>query len=436
MDISHFIHGLTWSDLPESVQKQAKRCLLDTIGAAVSGRQTDLSRIIYDFVVRFYGGRDNHLWFDGRATSLTGAVLAHGMTIDALDIHDGDNLAKGHAGVALVPTTLNAITVCEAPISGRELLTTLVMGYELALRAGRVLHKTACDYHTSGAWNALGCAAIVARYRRLTAAQTRHALGIAEYHGPRSQMMRVIDHPTMLKDGSGWGAMAGVSAALLAEAGFTGAPAVTVENKAIQDFWADLGKRWLILEQYFKPQAVCRWAQPAIEAASQLQAQYQLEIEQIRQIEVRTFHEAVRLATKRPQSTEEAQYSLPFPVTAALVHGRLGAQELSGEALHHPQVHKLIDLLKLVEEERFNDQFPAVRQAQVIIETTSGQRLDSGAVEPQWDAAHPPTDEALREKFRWLATQSLPVTQSQQLEMLLWHCDEIEDVSVIAQQLQ
>ena len=56
-------------------------------------------------------------------------------------------------------------------------------------------------------------------------------MGIAEYHGPRSQMMRCIDYPTMLKDGSGFGAMAGVSAAFLAKDGFTGAPALTIENE-------------------------------------------------------------------------------------------------------------------------------------------------------------------------------------------------------------
>ena len=55
-------------------------------------------------------------------------------------------------------------------------------------------------------------------------------MGIAEYHGPRSQMMRCMDHPTMVKDGSGWGAMCGVSAARMAKAGFTGAPALTLQT--------------------------------------------------------------------------------------------------------------------------------------------------------------------------------------------------------------
>ena len=64
-------------------------------------------------------------------------------------------------------------------------------------------------------------ATLNARYRNHAAVQVlRHALGIAEYHGPRSQMMREIDNPTMLHDGSGMGALVGVNAALLA----SGAP--------------------------------------------------------------------------------------------------------------------------------------------------------------------------------------------------------------------
>src|SRR3546814_17958304 len=93
------------------------------------------------------------------------------------------------------------------------------------------------------AWNALAAAALGARALRLDAGQTAHALGIAEYYGPRSQMMRVIDHPTMLKDGSAMGAMAGVSAALLAAAGFTGAPAITVAAAAGAAVWGDPGDR-------------------------------------------------------------------------------------------------------------------------------------------------------------------------------------------------
>src|SRR5690606_37567270 len=154
------------------------------------------------------------------------------------------------------------------------------------------LHATAADYHTSGAWVALAAASTGSRVMGLDAARTREALGIAEYHGPRSQMMRCVDQPTMVKDGSGWGAMAGVTAAFLAREGFTGAPAVTVEAGNVRQFWSDLGERWRILEQYFKPYPVCRWAQPAMEAAAALKRAHRFDADDIAAITVRTFHEA------------------------------------------------------------------------------------------------------------------------------------------------
>ena len=77
------------------------------------------------------------------------------------DAHDGHNLTKGHAGVAILPA-LAAVADAGRRIEGREFLTTLVVGYEIATRAGMALHATVTDYHTSGAWNALGCAAVAA----------------------------------------------------------------------------------------------------------------------------------------------------------------------------------------------------------------------------------------------------------------------------------
>ena len=232
-------------------------------------------------------------------------------------------------------------------MSGEELLTSLAIGYEIALRAGIALHDTVPDYHTSGAWNTLGCAAMTVRCLGGDASVLAHALGIAEYHGPRSQMMRCIDHPTMVKDGSGWGAMAGVSAGQMAMRGFTGAPAITITDKGVTDLWSDLGQNWRIHEQYFKPYAVCRWAQPAIQAVLSLQNGVQWSPAEIVSVVVETFHEATRLATRRPADTEGAQYSLPFPVAAALHFGQLGPKELSGPSLHDEGVLALADLIEL-----------------------------------------------------------------------------------------
>jgi 2-methylcitrate dehydratase PrpD len=302
-----FIHNLTWADVPPDVQHRAARCVLDLSGTLVAGQATELSRLVRDVTAAVYGGDEATLLLDGRRVSAPGAALANGMTIDAMDMHDGYRPAKGHAGVNVFPA---ALAMGEAiGWRGEDFGTALVVGYEVALRAGVALHHTASDYHTSGAWGALGAAAVTARALGLDAAQTRHALGIAEYHGPRSPMMRCIDHPTMLKDGSGWGSMSGVLAGRLAAAGFTGAPALTVEGDNVVSEWANLGQTWLTRDLYFKPYACCRWAQPAVEGACALVAEHRLAPTDIAEIVVHTFEAATRLTVTRPVNTEQAQHS-------------------------------------------------------------------------------------------------------------------------------
>jgi len=436
MDVISFIHETKWTDLPEDIRRQARRCLLDTLGAGISGSQTRLSKIIRDFAASTFGGQGAYLWLDGREVSSPGAALANGMTIDSLDIHDGHPLTKGHAGAAIVPATLATIPFKQsAHVTGAEMLTTMVVGYEVALRAGMALHATARDYHTSGAWNALGSAAAASRRLGLSSEKTRHALGVAEYHGPRSQMMRCIDYPTMLKDGSGWGAMAGVSAAYLAKDTFTGAPALTIETEEVKPYWDDLGTDWQITGQYFKPHAVCRWAQPAIEAALTLQQTHQLSPEGIIRIEVHTFHEAVHLNNRHPQSTEEAQYSLPFPLAAALVHGQLGVLELGDEALTNTTILRISERIELIEDNVFSSRFPAQRFARVIIETKDGERYDSGEVEARWDADESPSDEELIEKFHWLVQPVLPGNRASEVEKMIWQCSELPDASNLLNQI-
>jgi 2-methylcitrate dehydratase PrpD len=400
-----FIRELRFADLPREVVDDALVCLLDLVGVACAGLGTRLSRIIRDHAAEHFGGRATTagLMFDGRRVSPVGAALANGMTIDAFDAHDGHVLTKGHAGAAVLPGALAFAEVAGGKIAGQEFIADLVVGYEVAIRAGIATHRTAPDYHTSGSWNALGVAAIGARRLRLDAAQTREALGIAEYHGPRSQMMRCIDFPTMVKDGSGWGAMTGASAAHLAAAGFTGAPALVVESEPVVDLWADLGQRWRLREQYFKPYPVCRWAQPAVEAAANLMRAHAVKPADIATIEVASFHQAVRLAARTPATTEEAQYSLPFPVAAAVVRGRLAGEEIDGAAFADPEIVRLSRTMVLSERAAFNQRFPGERYAQVNFILRDGSRLASPDTTTRGDPETPLTPGELRDKFRSLA---------------------------------
>jgi len=426
-----FIHCLRFEDLPDAVVKQARRCLLDLIGTAAGGSTTDAARIIGNFAARHFGAGENghgaRLLFDSRLASPPGAALVGGVMIDSLDCHDGHVLVKGHVGLAVLPARL-ALIDSDNPINAWEFITCLGVGYEIATRAGIALHNTVCDFHSSGAWNALACAALGARLLKLSAEQTRQALGIAEYNAPRSQIMRVVDHPSMVKDGSGWGAVAGVSAAYLAADGFTGAPALTVERPEVADIWADLGKRWRIMEQYFKAYPVCRWAQPAIEAALALQRALQIEPEQIACVEVHTFHEGTRLATRTPANTDEAQYSLPFPVAAALVRGQIGAAEVTGAALLDPAILRLADSMVLHEDDFYNARFPAERWARVAFVMRDGTRLISEPSIARGNPENPLSDAELLEKYHRLAEPVLGVERAGSIREAVTNLDTSDGV--------
>jgi 2-methylcitrate dehydratase PrpD len=412
-----FIRDLRFGDLPREVVDLARVCVLDLVGTACGGLGTKLSRIIRDHAADQFGAgrRSARLMLDGRRVSAAGAALANGMTIDAFDAHDGHALTKGHAGAAVLPAAL-AFAEMAGPVSGEDFLTDIIVGYEVAIRAGIATHRICCDYHTSGSWNALGVAAIGARRLAMDAAQTREALGIAEYHGPRSQMMRCIDFPTMVKDGSGWGAMTGVSAALLAADGFTGAPALVVESDKAADLWADLGQRWRLLEMYFKPYPVCRWAQPAVEAALALVREHGVKADAIATIEVASFHEAIRLAARTPMTTEEAQYSLPFPVAAAVVRGRLAAGEIMEGAFADLEIRRLSGSMVLRERDDLNTRFPASRYAQVTFVMRDGRRLASEDTTTRGDPSTPLPADTLSEKFRALVDPVLGSVRREKIE--------------------
>ena len=463
-EVVGFIHGLSIETIPSSVLAAARRHLLDLLGVAAAGRSTALADIVADHAVaelapgsEGYGAR---LLFDGRRASAVGAALSGASTIDALDAHDGHRLTKGHVGCGVLPALLAAAELRgaengatrgadraagrtggtagdgaqgrvdgaiaasprEAPASPLDeagLLAALVVGYEIGTRAGIALHRTAADYHTSGAWVAIAAAAVVARVLGLPHAATREALGIAEYHGPRSPMMRVIDHPSMLKDGSGQGAMAGVSAALLARRGFTGAPAAVVAGEAEADLWEDLGERWRMTEQYVKLYPVCRWSQPAIAAALALRVGRAIAPEDIAGVSIGTFSEAARLDARSPRSTEEAQYSLPFPVAAALVHGAVGTAEITGEGLRDTRVLALARRIEVRRVDAYDALFPAERWSDVSIRLRDGRVLESGRVTAPGDPEVPLDEEALGAKFIALAEPALGTGRAMRLRRIV-----------------
>ena len=172
-----FLHKTSYDDLPQEVIDFARRCLLDLVGILISGKTTELSKLICDHASEQFGAgsKSASLLLDGRNVSPAGAALANGMTIDSIDAHDGYKPTKGHIGCHVLPTL---IAMCEAEqrMDGREFIRNLVLGYEIGGRAGIALHASVPDYHTSGAWGAVTSAALGAQILKLDKACNR--LGI------------------------------------------------------------------------------------------------------------------------------------------------------------------------------------------------------------------------------------------------------------------
>ena len=399
-DLAEFVLGTP--DVPESALDFTATLLVDTLGVTAGSARLDAGRIARDHAVRFHAAgapsESATLLFDGRTASIPGAAFAAATQTDNLDAHDGFNPAKGHIGCAVVPA-LCALAEREPALSARDALVALAMSYEVAARAAVSLHATVSDYHTSGAWNALGVAALGARLRNLDTNRLRHALGIAEYHGPRSQMMREIANPTMLHDGSGMGAFTGLAAVLLAEEGFEGAPAITVESDEIAERWSDLGQRWTVEQNYIKPYPICRWAHGAIDALGQLMERHGIAAHDVSAIDVNTFAEAAKLFPGMPETTSQAQYSLAFALAALLVHGKIGPDQVTGMALSDPDIEAVVGKIRVSEDPRHSARFPEGRWSDVTVHLSDGRTMSSGEINAQGGPEAPLPHDAVKAKF-------------------------------------
>jgi 2-methylcitrate dehydratase PrpD len=418
--IADFVLGLQWDAVPFEVRRQAHRCLLDLLACAVAGASSRVAGAVRRFSLRMGGEPDALVLGSERRLPLPWAVLVNAFATSALDADDGYRLVKGHPGAFVFPSALAAAE--KAGSSGREFLEALIVGYEIGMRAGLASHAHYPYYHGSGSWGGLGACAAAARLLKTEPSVLTQALGVAGYHGAITPMMRGIDVPAMVKDGIGWGAMTGVAALLLAEEGFSGTPSLLAEPPAAP-LVQTLGREFRILDLYFKRYACCRWAQPAIRGALAASRKHQVAPSAIARVIVRTFAEATRLASPHPRTSEEAQFSLPYPVAAALVLGRFGPSEVQDDNLNNAAVLDLASLVEMVAEPRFQEEFPAKALADVELVSLDGRHLRSGPVQAAGDPDDPLPETELEAKFFEFCAPFLPTEDVRHLRELALGCD-------------
>ncbi|MGB5865049.1 MAG: MmgE/PrpD family protein [Sulfitobacter sp.] len=427
LPFDRFAHNLRYEDLPPDLLWTLRRSFTDTIGTAAVASTTEMADIARRGAVALFGtggAGAARILINGTAVSPSGAAMAGAFTIDAVDAHDTTSPAKGHAGSAVFPALLALADAIDRPVTGAEFAIWLAIAYEVSYRAGLAQHATCVDYHTSGSWTSTGVAVAVARGLGLSSDQMRHAAGIGEYHGPRSQMMRCIDHPTMVRDGVGWGAPSGLTAAYLAAEGFTGAPALTCE--AAPEHWEDLGHTWRTVEDTsYKPYPCCRWAHPSIDAAADLMMAHQLSAQDVAAVEIRTFHLATRLAGHNPKTLDEFSYAIAFPVACMIVRGQIGVPELAPETLADPEILRVSRATRIIDDPHYTKISVGKRWAEVTIKTTDGRSFTSAPRTPRGDRDLPLSDAEISQKFHLFADPVLGHNRASEIEDLSGRFDNL-----------
>ena len=391
----------SWDDFPEDVKEHAVMCAIDIVGALILGCRGKQFRVGTEITKKYGLSGDIHVIGSDDAFNLLGATIAMGHASNSFDIDDGHRLIQGHPGTSFIAGVMAA--AYQKNITIRELLETLVVCYELTIRWALVMQREYNFLHSTGTYGAFGTAVGVGKILGLSKEQLNNALSIADYHAPLTPVMRAVEYPSMNKDGVPFGALTGVMAVIETLCGSTGKTHL-LEMPKYRDYLDSLGKKYHILDLYFKPYTCCRWAHQPIRAIIDLKNDCRFSWRDVKSVKVNTFKSASLLSKKKPEDSEEAQYNIAFPVACALVHGDVGFLQIREEAVHDADVLEAMDLLHFEVCDEYETQFPQKRLASVEIELKDGILLKSRT----YEAPGEPDDPELN--LDWIIRKFIRVT--------------------------
>jgi 2-methylcitrate dehydratase PrpD len=423
-ELTHF------DNLPKAVIHQTKRALLDTLGCILAGLSTPLGKSVLELSRQFpFSDGATVPSIDHGVVPNMGA-MANGFLANALDADDGHRMSRVHNGGILFPAIFAEAQLRSS--SGRDVMTAAVIGYEIGLRAGMALNNSGEIYYGSAHGGTYSAAAATGYLMGLTPEEIINALGIVEIQAPSCHLMGWVNARKipMIKEGMGWAAATGYTAALMAGHGITGTLTLydTFAREACID---DLGSDFQILKTYFKPFAACRWTQGPIENLSKILKAHPLDPDDIVKIQVRTPDKAANLDTIYPQTPEDAQYSIPFALGALLAYGKVGPAEMGVDRLKDPEILKCAEKVEVVADPDMQALYPRYVATEVAV-TTHGRTTyteHNKKISGDWD--RPMTDQELIDKFIEYAGPVLGPQQADNLCNQIMALEQVADINDI-----
>jgi len=331
-----------WSD---AVDHEAHRTFLNWAGCAVGAAKHESAQATLGAVKMLQPAAQSSVLGRSEKVDMASAALVNGITSHTFDFDDTHLKTVIHPAGPVASAVLALAEVTGA--SGRQLVDALVLGIDVACRIGNCMYPEHYDrgWHITGSTGTLGAAAGCARLMGLDEQHTAWALGIAASQpiGMREQFgtMTKPFHP-------GAAARAGLTSALLAKNGFTAslkaieAPRGYCQVVSTKNDWneitGELGKRFEISFNTYKPFACGIVIHPIIDAAAQLRAKG-VKPEDVERVELRVHPLVLELTGKKePQDGLQGKFSFYHGFAVGLIFGRAGEGEYADDVVRRDDV--------------------------------------------------------------------------------------------------
>lgn len=424
--------------LPLEVARDARHRILDTLAAMVSGSHLKPGEMAIRYARAQGGVEEATVLTTDILTTAVNAALVNAMFGHADETDDFHPATKAHPGCAVVPAAL-AMGEREGS-SGAALLKAVTLGYDLccrfliALNADLVRKTHRSAEGTSSTMGAVGAAAALAR---LDEKATRHALSYAaqQVSGVWS-WVRDAEHVEKAFDFSGMGARNGVTAAIMAQMGFSGVwdvfdcehnvlQALSTEPKP-EEMVAGLGSRYFISETAIKPFSVGYPIQAPLDAFLALRQKHGFTVDNVERIVARLPEDGARVVNDRSMPDINCQHVLAL----ALVKGTVSFDDShSYEHMKDPTVRAVKERVQLVADPKLMDP-AAPRSGLVEVTLRDGRTVSHFTPHAPGTQENPMTTEAVNAKARQLME---PVLGSERTEGLIQRVNALEELKNVGE---
>ncbi|MBY0269057.1 MAG: MmgE/PrpD family protein [Burkholderiales bacterium] len=421
-DLARFGATLRYDDIPAEVIARIKLSLLDSLGCCLFGATLPWTKKVAALAGQEGAKPVATLIGLGRKTSASLAALVNGTSGHAFELDDIHKESIIHAGSIATPVALGlaeARATAVGKISGRDVLTAMVAGYEIGHRVGNAATMSLFfrGFHPQGTSGAFVAAATAARMLNLDALQFQHALGMA---GSQAGGLMAAQEGAMVKRfHSGRAAQSGVYAAQLAADGFTGildaleAPyggyLSTYSDKPNPSRLTDglgnkgLGKTWETLNVGYKPHASVTSIHSALDALSELMQEHGLKAGDIAKVEAGLSPMThVHCAWEyKAQGVTAAQMNLYYGMAVIALDGAAFTEQFREARLADPQILDFIARISAhVDPEIEKMGAPFRHASRVKITARNGRVFEKLSLHRRGSPENPLSPEEVVHKFR------------------------------------